>query len=141
MTTVFIALIIGTVYSSYWLPYCLVLILLGGLLVIFIYVSLLASNETFRFSPIVSLLISLVLPASLFPLVFREARIGHTPPLSPFDLTQGVQEVTIYDTFSSLYSSELSSLTIFVVLYLLLSLLVVVFNTKSRTSTLRSQKN
>ena len=45
-----IAAIIGTVYSSYYLPYCLVLILLGGLLVIFVYVSLLASNKTFQIS-------------------------------------------------------------------------------------------
>lgn len=108
---------------------------------IFIYVSLLASNETFRFSPTVGILVALTFPLSLYPVFIREARVGHIPPLAPFDLTQGTQEVTIYDTFSSLYSSELSSLTIFIVLYLLLSLLVVVFNTKSRTSTLRSQKN
>merc|ERR550517_1835506 len=28
--TIGVALIMGTVYTSYWLPYCLVLILLGG---------------------------------------------------------------------------------------------------------------
>ena len=36
-----------SLYSYIWLSYILVLILLGGLLVIFIYIALVATNETF----------------------------------------------------------------------------------------------
>lgn len=138
--TIGVALIMGTVYTSYWLPYCLVLILLGGLLVIFIYVSLLASNETFRLSAPAILAAPMVSMIGGFTYSISYIDVGIAPALTTLSI-RGSRDLTIYDAFTPLYSSELNSLTIFVVLYLLLRLLVVVFNTKSRTSTLRSQKN
>lgn len=45
--TVFLAVMLGSFMTNFWLSYVLVLVLLGGLLVIFVYVSLLASNELF----------------------------------------------------------------------------------------------
>ena len=42
------------------------------------------------------------------------------------------------DWLTDFYSSELSSLTLFLIFYLLLTLLVVVFNTKKNHGTLRS---
>ena len=42
------------------------------------------------------------------------------------------------DWLTDFYSSELSSLTLFLMFYLLLTLLVVVFNTKKNHGTLRS---
>ena len=61
-----ISLIIGIFYSTLWVSYATILILLGGLLVIFIYVSLLASNEVFKISNF------FIIPAttSLFSLFF-----------------------------------------------------------------------
>merc|ERR1712137_561472 len=54
--------------------------------------------------------------------------VGVAPGLVTLSI-RGSRDLTIYDAFTPLYSSELNSLTIFVVLYLLLRLLVVVFNT------------
>lgn len=48
LLVVFLALNLATLYSYLWLSYILVLILLGGLLVIFIYIALVATNETFN---------------------------------------------------------------------------------------------
>lgn len=42
-----IGLILGVSSPSFWLVYVLILVLVGGLLVVFIYVTLLASNELF----------------------------------------------------------------------------------------------
>ena len=47
ISTVVIAGIIGLCFTNFWMSYTLLLILSGGLLVIFIYVALLASNELF----------------------------------------------------------------------------------------------
>nr|YP_009355899.1 NADH dehydrogenase subunit 6 [Papilio dardanus]APC61736.1 NADH dehydrogenase subunit 6 [Papilio dardanus] len=46
--TFFICLISGMLINSYWFSYILFLVFLGGLLVLFIYVSSVASNELFN---------------------------------------------------------------------------------------------
>nr|YP_011004712.1 NADH dehydrogenase subunit 6 [Podonevadne trigona]WPT28352.1 NADH dehydrogenase subunit 6 [Podonevadne trigona] len=141
MLTLWLALMLGLVYTSYWLSYCLVLILLGGLLVIFIYVSLLASNKTFQLSPSAVITMLIVAIVSWSSYLFVEGTTGKMTTETPLEFAEGVKTLTMYEAFTPLYSAELNSLTIFIVLYLLLTLLVVVFNTKSMTSTLRSQKN
>nr|YP_010694724.1 NADH dehydrogenase subunit 6 [Evergestis extimalis]WCF59607.1 NADH dehydrogenase subunit 6 [Evergestis extimalis] len=48
--TLFICLISGMMINTYWFSYILFLTFLGGLLVLFIYVSSIASNEIFKIS-------------------------------------------------------------------------------------------
>nr|YP_009775682.1 NADH dehydrogenase subunit 6 [Dahlica ochrostigma]QJA15905.1 NADH dehydrogenase subunit 6 [Dahlica ochrostigma] len=48
--TLFICLISGMMINTYWFSYILFLTFLGGLLVMFIYVSSIASNELFKIS-------------------------------------------------------------------------------------------
>jgi len=48
LSTFLISVIIGAGGLRFWVSYTLMLILSGGLLVLFVYVSLLASNESFQ---------------------------------------------------------------------------------------------
>nr|YP_010117220.1 NADH dehydrogenase subunit 6 [Ypthima baldus]QPM99444.1 NADH dehydrogenase subunit 6 [Ypthima baldus] len=48
--TLLIWLLLGLFINSYWFPYILILVFLGGLLVLFIYISSIASNELMNFS-------------------------------------------------------------------------------------------
>nr|YP_010616659.1 NADH dehydrogenase subunit 6 [Euthalia franciae]WAW79846.1 NADH dehydrogenase subunit 6 [Euthalia franciae] len=48
--TLLTCIITGMLINTYWFSYILFLIFLGGLLVLFIYVSSIASNELFKFS-------------------------------------------------------------------------------------------
>nr|YP_010999265.1 NADH dehydrogenase subunit 6 [Cricotopus flavozonatus]WPM93111.1 NADH dehydrogenase subunit 6 [Cricotopus flavozonatus] len=48
--TFFICLLSGLITKTFWFSYVLFLIFLGGMLVLFIYVTSLASNEMFNFS-------------------------------------------------------------------------------------------
>nr|YP_010177780.1 NADH dehydrogenase subunit 6 [Ripeacma umbellata]QST15504.1 NADH dehydrogenase subunit 6 [Ripeacma umbellata] len=48
--TLLTCLLTGLLMKTYWFSYILFLTFLGGLLVLFIYVSSIASNETFKFS-------------------------------------------------------------------------------------------
>nr|ABB81914.1 NADH dehydrogenase subunit 6 [Timema californicum] len=50
MQTTLISLLMGSTTSTFWLSYLLFLIFLGGMLVLFIYVSSIASNEMFSVS-------------------------------------------------------------------------------------------
>nr|YP_010004129.1 NADH dehydrogenase subunit 6 [Prioneris clemanthe]QNR01235.1 NADH dehydrogenase subunit 6 [Prioneris clemanthe] len=48
--TMFVSLLMGLYLNTYWFSYILFLIFMGGLLVLFIYVSSIASNELIKFS-------------------------------------------------------------------------------------------
>nr|YP_010503054.1 NADH dehydrogenase subunit 6 [Paroeneis palaearcticus]UXD78928.1 NADH dehydrogenase subunit 6 [Paroeneis palaearcticus] len=49
LQTLLICLLLGMLINSYWFSYILFLVFLGGLLVLFIYVSSIASNELMNF--------------------------------------------------------------------------------------------
>nr|ALO77219.1 NADH deshydrogenase subunit 6 [Glaresis sp. GLA01] len=55
-----ISLIIGFITYNYWFSYILFLIMIGGMLVLFIYMTSVASNEKFSFSKKIMLLSSLI---------------------------------------------------------------------------------
>nr|YP_009045465.1 NADH dehydrogenase subunit 6 [Euploea core]AHA03816.1 NADH dehydrogenase subunit 6 [Euploea core] len=48
LQTLFLCLLLGLMINTYWFSYILFLIFLGGLLILFIYVSSIASNEMFK---------------------------------------------------------------------------------------------
>nr|YP_009045665.1 NADH dehydrogenase subunit 6 [Napialus hunanensis]AIC37458.1 NADH dehydrogenase subunit 6 [Napialus hunanensis] len=55
LQTILISLISGMMMNTFWFSYILFLTILGGLLVMFIYVASIASNELFKFNPILML--------------------------------------------------------------------------------------
>nr|ALO76737.1 NADH deshydrogenase subunit 6 [Agyrtodes labralis] len=66
--TILIALISGTLTYNYWFSYLLFLIMVGGMLVLFIYMTSIASNEKFLFS--MKMTIFLMIMMLLMILVF-----------------------------------------------------------------------
>jgi hypothetical protein len=128
VSTLLIAVIIGAGGLRFWISYTLMLILSGGLLVLFVYVALLASNERFksRWARIFLLTLSVGLCMALS---FK------TDPGSALFL-----EVSFEYLLKRLYGSELYRLTLFIIFYLLVTLLVVVFNTKKNSYPLRRVK-
>nr|AFP16891.1 NADH dehydrogenase subunit 6 [Zeugophora sp. BMNH 840207] len=48
--TIFISLLTGMMNFNYWFSYILFLIMIGGMLVLFMYMTSIASNEMFKFS-------------------------------------------------------------------------------------------
>nr|QGA73987.1 NADH dehydrogenase subunit 6 [Chrysomela populi] len=50
MQTIMTSLITGMLNTNYWFSYILFLIMIGGMLILFIYMTSIASNEKFKFS-------------------------------------------------------------------------------------------
>lgn len=128
-STVLISLLLGVSRINFWVSYTLLLILTGGLLVIFVYISLLASNEKFKRRW--ALRVVLLCRGAFMLLVFLNLDIDFGP-----DLNNPMEYF-----LKPLYNTELYRFTIFIVLYLLLTLLVVVHNTKKDSFPLRRIKN
>ena len=119
------------------MSYILVLVLLGGLLVIFIYVSLLAANELFLKK---SYIPQLFLVGYLGRIVFMTFNSFEEEAISRNFLIITIRDLTGTEWLINFYSSYSSYFTIFLVMYLLLTLIVVMRVTKNDSSSLRRIK-
>nr|QXU76339.1 NADH dehydrogenase subunit 6 [Choroterpes yixingensis] len=136
LQSLFISLFTGMQLSSYWFSYILFLVFLGGLMVLFIYVTSLASNEMFSFQTtnILMFMFALILML-LFYMLFD-------PWFNTFmTYINSMNTINAYNTslmMFKLYSYPISLLTLFLILYLLLTLVAVVNITKYLSGPLRT---
>nr|YP_010952693.1 NADH dehydrogenase subunit 6 [Trapezia lutea]WMQ53113.1 NADH dehydrogenase subunit 6 [Trapezia lutea] len=137
LQTISISIITGTSTYSFWFSYILFLIFLGGMLVLFIYVASLASNETFFFS------FKSLFFYSMFFLFFTFLTFLIDPLMSPYSSSLPITSVSsnLSTPFfiSWIYNYNFTSFTLFIILYLLLTLIVVVKITNFTKSPLRLQ--
>nr|QXU57698.1 NADH dehydrogenase subunit 6 [Cherax quadricarinatus] len=138
--TILICALSGLFGPSCWFSYILFLIFLGGMLVLFIYVSSLASNEAFKIHFKSSLLITLSLPMS-FTLIFLDLLLlpSKFSKSSLFLILSNKTNLATLST-SSIYSITSFPLTTLVILYLLLTLIVIVSIISISSSPLRPSK-
>nr|YP_009002473.1 NADH dehydrogenase subunit 6 [Ranina ranina]AIK66990.1 NADH dehydrogenase subunit 6 [Ranina ranina]BAO48229.1 NADH dehydrogenase subunit 6 [Ranina ranina] len=123
--TVVVCMMSGLSAYSFWFSYILFLIFLGGMLVLFIYVASLASNEPFFFSFTSFLSFMLVLISLSLLLLFLD-------PLSlPTLFLAAPSSLTLLPSSTPhmilwLYNNPSMGFTLFIIVYLLLTLIVVV---------------
>nr|YP_002587083.1 NADH dehydrogenase subunit 6 [Penaeus stylirostris]ACA47128.1 NADH dehydrogenase subunit 6 [Penaeus stylirostris] len=123
--TIMICVTAGLSMNSFWFSYILFLIFLGAMLVLFIYVASLASNESFSFSGSLFLTASFITFAGLM-MVFVDPLLLNTPmSIQQSSLTNNHLTSTQF-LLNSIYNYTTMNLTLFIVLYLLLTLIVVV---------------
>jgi len=134
--TVIIAVALGIIRISSWLSYILVMVLLGGLLVIFVYISLLAPNETQISSSFTKTIIKRLTFIWIITITSSSIHIWTSKNISfinsiSFD-RESIEWIYLF------YSSDLAIMTIFLVIYLFLTLIVVVFIRKTDSASLRT---
>nr|YP_003875561.1 NADH dehydrogenase subunit 6 [Xyleus modestus]ADD97019.1 NADH dehydrogenase subunit 6 [Xyleus modestus] len=127
LQTFLVGLTVGAVMESFWLAYILFLIFLGGMLVLFIYITSIASNENFflKFNVLIIAFVSLTL--MLIVLIITNALIMDSYCSSEtVTITYKInyQEMTM--SISKLYNKPTFPITLMVMIYLFLALLVVV---------------
>nr|QXG19157.1 NADH dehydrogenase subunit 6 [Drosophila burlai] len=131
--TIFICLISGLMTKSFWYSYILFLIFLGGMLVLFIYVTSLASNEMFNLS-IKLTLFSMIILFTLFIISFLIDKNS----ISLFLLNNEMESIFNQNSYflenslslNKLYNFPTNFITILLMNYLLITLIVVVKITK-----------
>nr|YP_008379290.1 NADH dehydrogenase subunit 6 [Nautilocaris saintlaurentae]AGS12715.1 NADH dehydrogenase subunit 6 [Nautilocaris saintlaurentae] len=124
--TVVICITSGLATKSMWFSYILFLIFLGAMLVLFIYVASLASNEAFTLSlTLISISLLTIFLGSLFWLLDPLLLSLKTSIESSFIETSQFLFST-QSILSTIYNPTSANLTLFIILYLLLTLIVVV---------------
>nr|YP_009509601.1 NADH dehydrogenase subunit 6 [Pachygrapsus marmoratus]AUN45018.1 NADH dehydrogenase subunit 6 [Pachygrapsus marmoratus] len=123
LQTILISLTAGLSTYSFWVSYILFLVFLGGMLVLFIYVASIASNEPFFFFTSLASLFLFIIFFSFICLLTDSLLI-----LTPSALPNSSLNFSISTPFiiSWVYNSPSMMFTIFIISYLLLMLIVVV---------------
>nr|YP_002327430.1 NADH dehydrogenase subunit 6 [Eriocheir hepuensis]ACJ44959.1 NADH dehydrogenase subunit 6 [Eriocheir hepuensis] len=123
--TVLISITIGISNFSFWFSYSLFLVFLGGMLVLFIYIASLASNESFSFSWI-TFFCSMILTGLIIFIVLFLDPILISPNSSSLSASSLKYFVSTPFIINWVYNTPSMMFTIFIVSYLLLMLIVVV---------------
>nr|YP_010956282.1 NADH dehydrogenase subunit 6 [Opecarcinus hypostegus]WMY25246.1 NADH dehydrogenase subunit 6 [Opecarcinus hypostegus] len=123
--TTLISITIGLSTYSFWFSYILFLVFLGGMLILFMYVTSLASNEPFIFKMMTLVLLVVVFFLSLLTTVTFDSILSimttSSLPLSSLEFTQSTRLIV-----SWIYNYPSMAFTLYIVSYLLLTLIVVV---------------
>nr|QWB85880.1 NADH dehydrogenase subunit 6 [Purpuricenus lituratus] len=133
--TILIALLTGLMNYNFWFSYILFLVMVGGMLVLFMYMTSVASNEKFKFSSklfimVISCVILIAL-MSMFIDSFFESQFSFSS-----DLSQWIEKNKTMNKYMNLPTSNLLFL---VIVYLLIALIMVVKITDSKFGPLRQQ--
>nr|YP_010865991.1 NADH dehydrogenase subunit 6 [Panorpa fulvastra]WGT92276.1 NADH dehydrogenase subunit 6 [Panorpa fulvastra] len=142
--TLLICLITGLISKTFWFSYILFLVFLGGMLILFIYMTSLASNEMFNFSSKLTLLTIFVIMISIMMFFILDQNMWIFN-FTNFDM-ENLTKISFLNTnedslnMTKLYNFPTSFMTIMLINYLFLTLIVVVKITNIFYGPLR-QKN
>nr|YP_009407080.1 NADH dehydrogenase subunit 6 [Halocaridinides fowleri]ASA39629.1 NADH dehydrogenase subunit 6 [Halocaridinides fowleri] len=136
--TILIAGAAGLSMKTTWFSYILFLIFLGAMLVLFIYVTSLSPNEPLSLSPPMTLILILGLATSVLASLMDPMASStiHTMDKSKFVL---MESLAAYPSLlNNIYNTTCMKMTVFLILYLLLTLVVVVKITSTHFGALRT---
>nr|YP_009327149.1 NADH dehydrogenase subunit 6 [Orthetrum glaucum]ANX09973.1 NADH dehydrogenase subunit 6 [Orthetrum glaucum] len=132
LQTIMMTILMGLMSYSSWFSYILFLVFLGGMLVLFIYMTSIASNEMFKKSMYLPALIMFMI---IMTLLFTMLMDPFMSTISMTDLMTNSNNSNMI--MSPLYNNPISVVTVFMVLYLFLTLIVIVSLTKFNKGPLR----
>nr|QNJ60035.1 NADH dehydrogenase subunit 6 [Acrolophitus hirtipes] len=128
LQTFLVGLMTGTMMESFWLSYILFLTFLGGMLVLFIYITSIASNELFKPKSITMILTLMMFIIIMMILIILDKTmfmdlIKNTETMN-INNSINFQEMTM--SLEKLYNKPTIIITMMMMIYLFLALVAVV---------------
>nr|QWB85661.1 NADH dehydrogenase subunit 6 [Sarmydus sp. N117] len=134
--TIFIALITGTLSYNYWFSYLLFLIMVGGMLILFIYMTSVASNEKFKLST--QLLWPWVIPVMMIIPFMAEKFLLNIQMIS-YDNAPLSSMPNQNQALIKFFNLPLISNLLLIIIYLLITLIMTVKITLTKQGPLRQK--
>uniref|UniRef100_A0AAU8L4M2 NADH-ubiquinone oxidoreductase chain 6 n=1 Tax=Cyphochilus crataceus TaxID=1453293 RepID=A0AAU8L4M2_9SCAR len=132
--TMTIALTMGFFNLNFWYSYILFLVMVGGMLVLFIYMTSVASNEKFTFSIKITLLIVFLIFISLFTLIMLDPYFSNINNLN----SESLMNNSNFNLSLNKYLNPPMNMMLFtLIMYLLITLIAVVKITNIKSGALR----
>lgn len=140
--TILTCILTGIITKSFWFSYILFLIFIGGILVLFIYISSLAPNEKFNLdikiiTQLILIILMVLILINLDNFIFNLNQISYER--EKFDTTNLLKENFL--SSSKIYDLPNNYIVIFIINYLLLNLIIIVKITNIYQGPLRAKNN
>nr|YP_001256923.1 NADH dehydrogenase subunit 6 [Reticulitermes virginicus]ABN10480.1 NADH dehydrogenase subunit 6 [Reticulitermes virginicus]ABN10493.1 NADH dehydrogenase subunit 6 [Reticulitermes virginicus]WHM51755.1 NADH dehydrogenase subunit 6 [Reticulitermes virginicus] len=119
LQTMMTCMISGTMYKSFWFSYILFMIMIGGMLVLFMYMTSLASNEMFYPTSKMMMTAMIMSPTMMYLMPDQT----NNKEMNTHEYTS---EDEIMTTTTMMYNQITGMMTIMLAIYMLLTLIVVV---------------
>uniref|UniRef100_A0A343C232 NADH-ubiquinone oxidoreductase chain 6 n=3 Tax=Anthrenus TaxID=219452 RepID=A0A343C232_9COLE len=136
MQTLFMTVISGYINLSFWFSYIMFMIMIGGMLVLFIYMTSIASNEKFKFSMTIttlSILTTLASTTNWLEKFFPTMKINNIDSMTTLTTSKLSMSMTKYFMNLSI------PLMLMVIIFLLITLIAVVKITNVNYGALRQK--
>nr|YP_011010651.1 NADH dehydrogenase subunit 6 [Halobates whiteleggei]WPW47331.1 NADH dehydrogenase subunit 6 [Halobates whiteleggei] len=128
----FLSSMMMSIWMKYtWYSYILVLVMLGGMLVLFMYMASIASNEIMKFS--FKTLIMIIITMMITMLLLKEELLSYNSTM--IQTTDGQQNMSMM----KLFNTQSSIITIMMALYLLMTMIYVIFITNTFEGPMRKK--
>nr|QXF68527.1 NADH dehydrogenase subunit 6 [Stagmatoptera biocellata] len=123
LQAIFMCLISGYMSLSFWFSYVLLLIYVGGMLVLFMYITSLASNEMFFYSNMI--FITLILLPCIYILCYI---LKLSYPMNPYENSDNwsIMSLISNNFLLKMYNQPINMIMILIASYLFLTLIAVV---------------
>nr|AFQ62276.1 NADH dehydrogenase subunit 6 [Haliplus flavicollis] len=141
--TLIISLMSGMLSISFWFSYILFLVMIGGMLILFIYMTSMASNEMFKFS--INTFIMMLIILNIFMMLFLLIDPMYlTLILKNNNLIEYINNLMMFNnenmiSLNKIYNMPNNLMTILLINYLLLALIAVVKITNINFGPLRQK--
>nr|ALO76208.1 NADH deshydrogenase subunit 6 [Trox sp. TRO01] len=136
--TTLVSLITGFLNNNYWYSYILFLVMIGGMLVLFIYMTSVASNEKFKFSSKILLMLLCIAILSTFMFFMLDIYYFYISNISMESLNYPIFKHQL--TLNKYLNYPMSSIYFILIIYLLITLIAVVKITDFKNGPLRQSK-
>nr|YP_010999518.1 NADH dehydrogenase subunit 6 [Ochthebius subinteger]WPM98443.1 NADH dehydrogenase subunit 6 [Ochthebius subinteger] len=132
MQTITVALITGFLNTNFWFSYILFLIMIGGMLVLFIYMTSVASNEKFKFNKILIITLILMVNFSLILILNMDMFMSLIQMIN-FEINSSSNNLKL----SKFYNKPSNMIMFMMIIYLFITLIAVVKITDFKSGPLR----
>nr|YP_010133443.1 NADH dehydrogenase subunit 6 [Lethocerus indicus]AJG02895.1 NADH dehydrogenase subunit 6 [Lethocerus indicus] len=121
--TMLVSLMTGMMINSFMFSYMLMLIMLGGMLVLFMYMSSVASNEKFKSSIKMTMIVITTMTISMATMMMSDKMMTSMEMPTQMMMMENDQTLTVI----KLFNGQTMAITIMMILYLLVTMIVVSF--------------
>nr|YP_010953078.1 NADH dehydrogenase subunit 6 [Trichochrysea japana]WMQ75987.1 NADH dehydrogenase subunit 6 [Trichochrysea japana] len=134
--TIMISMITGMMNSTYWFSYILFLVMIGGMLILFMYMTSIASNEKFKFSyKIIITSISMIFMSTFF--IWNNEKINFNYKTQ--EISQLFMKTNNMIMNLKYFSNPMTTLLICSLIYLLITMIMIVKITKKEKGPIRQK--
>nr|AYR05286.1 NADH dehydrogenase subunit 6 [Coleoptera sp. ACP-2013] len=136
MMTIIISLMTGMLNTSFWFSYILFLVLIGGMLILFLYMTSIASNEKFKFSSKMLIINSLILMLSSILILWTNS-INLNIKIKEINMFSDHLQIMIFNL--KYFTPSMTLILISAMIYLLITLIMTVKITKKEKGPIRQK--